>query len=110
MFILTDFEDCLIYIINNIELNLEKFKENKKYQIQIHIFNYLIKNYDLEKNFNDIEIYKIINCLYEIFYDDIHKKLLKNQELNQYYNDYYNDYFNSYNIILIDDYCSYLNY
>ena len=104
MFILNDFEDCLYYIVENIQLNLDKFKANQKYEIQLHIFSYLIKYYNLRQKLNDNELLQIINCLYELFYDDIHKKL------NQYYDEYLNDYNNLYNIILIDDYYSYLDY
>jgi hypothetical protein len=107
---LNDFEDCLNYIVDNIQLDLDKFKANKKYEIQLYIFNYLIKYYNLRQKLNDNELLQIINCLYELFYDDIHKKLLKNEKLNQYYDEYFNDYYNSYNMILIDDYCSYINY
>jgi hypothetical protein len=110
MFMLNDFEDCLNYIVDNIQLDLDKFKANKKYEIQLHIFSYLIKYYNLRQKLNDNELLQIINCLYELFYDDIHKKLLKNEKLNQYYDEYLNDYYNSYNMVLIDDYCSYVDY
>lgn len=110
MFILNDFEDCLYYIVENIQLNLYKFKANKKYEIQLHILSYLIKFYNLREKLNDNELLKIINCLYELFYDDIHKKLKKNEKLNQCNDEYLNGYYNLYNMVLIDDYYSYLDY